>query len=292
MMDNSIGWDKIRLLVTNACNYKCAFCHNEGQAKHMLPKQMSYEQLKQFIDIIKEQKISEICFSGGEPFLNKDIVKMIVYANNETACDIGCASNLSLITESQIQELAKTRVKLNIQFPYANEDDFRRSTVNGKYSAILKKIDSIRSAGIEIGLNTVIQSTEIENIKEIIRFALIQEIPLKLLPQIGQEGSEKYKDSIYPLLRENAVDCKDKGSGATRWILKSNGHQTVVLYIDSPCFYKDISVCRHYGEIRILPDMSAQTCILKNQATSLEFDEGKEYVLNQLQELWKSFSHC
>lgn len=292
MMDNSIGWDKIRLLVTNACNYKCAFCHNEGQAKHMSPKQMSYEQLKQFIDIIKEQSISEICFSGGEPFLNKDIVKMIEYANSETACDIGCASNLSLITESQIQELAKTRVKFNIQFPYANEDDFRRSTVNGNYSAILKKIDSIRSAGIEIGLNTVVQSTKTEDVKEIIRFALIQEIPLKLLPQIGQEGSEKYKDFIYPLLRENAIDCKDKGSGATRWLLKSNGHQTVVLYIDSPCFYRDITVCRHYGEIRILPDMSAQTCILKNEATSLEFDEGKEFVLNQLRELWKNFSHC
>ena len=267
-MDNTIGWDKIRLLVTNACNYNCPFCHNEGQTKHVHSKQMSLGQLRQFIDIIKEQNISEICFSGGEPFLNKDIVKMIEYAND------------------------KTRVKFNIQFPYANEDDFRRSTVNGNYSAILKKIDSIRSAGIEIGLNTVIQSTKIEDVKEIIRFALIQEIPLKLLPQIGQEGSEKYKESIYPLLRENAVDCKDKGSGATRWILKSNGHQTVVLYIDSPCFYRDITVCRHYGEIRILPDMSAQTCILKNQATSLEFDEGKEFVLNQLQELWKNFNHC
>lgn len=291
-MDNTIGWDKIRLLVTNACNYNCPFCHNEGQTKHVQPKQMSFRQLKQFIDIIKEQNISEICFSGGEPFLNKDIVKMIEYANNETTCDIGCASNLSLIAESQIQELAKTRVKFNIQFPYANESDFRRSTVNGNYSAILRKIDSVRSAGIEIGLNTVVQNKNIIAIEEIIRFALIQEIPLKLLPQLGQEGSEKYKNFIYPLLRKNAVDRKDKGSGATRWILKSNGHQTVVLYIDSPCFDRDITVCRHYGEIRILPDMSAQTCILKNEATSLKFDEGKEFVLNQLRGLWKNFSHC
>ena len=291
-MDNTIGWDKIRLLVTNACNYNCPFCHNEGQTKHVQPKQMSFRQLKQFIDIIKEQNISEICFSGGEPFLNKDIVKMIEYANNETTCDIGCASNLSLIAESQIQELAKTRVKFNIQFPYANESDFRRSTVNGNYSAILRKIDSVRSAGIEIGLNTVVQNKNITAIEEIIRFALIQEIPLKLLPQLGQEGSEKYKNFIYTILRKNEVDRKDKGSGATRWILKSNGHQTVVLYIDSPCFDRDITVCRHYGEIRILPDMSAQTCILKNEATSLKFDEGKEFVLNQLRGLWKNFSHC
>lgn len=291
-MNKTIGWDKIRLLVTNACNYNCSFCHNEGQIKHVHPKQMSIEQLKQFIDIIKEQNISEICFSGGEPFLNKDIIKMIEYVNDEMTCDIGCASNLSLITESQIQELANTRAKLNIQFPYANEGDFRKSTVNGDYSAILKKIELIRSAGIEIGLNTVVQNTNIKDIDEVIRFALTQEMPLKLLPQIGQVESEKYKDFIYPLLREIAIDCKDKGSGATRWLLKSNGHQTVVLYIDSPCFYQEIAACRRYGEIRILPDMSAQTCILKSEATLLELDSGKEFVLSQLQELWKNFSHC
>lgn len=292
MMNNTIGWDKIRLLVTNACNYSCSFCHNEGQAKHVYPKFMTFSQLKQFIDIIKEQNISEICFSGGEPFLNKDIVKMIIYANDETVCDISCASNLSLITESQIQDLAKTRVKFNIQFPYANGNGFRKSTLNGNYSKILKKIDLIRSTGIGIGLNTVIQNTNRKDVEEVISFALTQEIPLKLLPQIGQNESVRYKDFIYPLLRENAIDCKDKGSGATRWTLKSNGHQTVVLYIDSPCFYSDISVCRHYGEIRILPDLYVQTCILKKDATSLKLDEGKEFVLKQLRALWKNFSHC
>lgn len=292
MMKSSIGWDKIRFLVTNACNYKCPFCHNEGQTKYASPKLMSFNQLKRFIDIIKEQNVSEICFSGGEPFLNDDIVKMIVYANNETTCDIGCASNISLISESQIKDLSTTRVKFNIQFPYANDYGFKKSTVNGNYSSILKKIDLIRSVGIEIGLNSVVQNTSKKEIEEIIQFAIKQEIPLKLLPQIGLKGSENYKNFIYPILQKYAIDYKDKGSGATRWTLKSKGYQTVVLYIDSPCFYRDINVCRQYGEIRILPDMSAQTCILKNEATSLEFDEGKEFVLNQLRELWKNFSHC
>ena len=29
----SIKWDKLRVLVTNRCNYCCPFCHNEGQEK-------------------------------------------------------------------------------------------------------------------------------------------------------------------------------------------------------------------------------------------------------------------
>ena len=28
-----IRWTKYRVLVTNKCNYRCPFCHNEGQDK-------------------------------------------------------------------------------------------------------------------------------------------------------------------------------------------------------------------------------------------------------------------
>ena len=37
---------------------------------------MSFDDFKTFIDIIKDQPLSELNFSGGEPFLNKDICEM------------------------------------------------------------------------------------------------------------------------------------------------------------------------------------------------------------------------
>ena len=89
----SIKWDKIRLLVTNGCNYRCPFCHNEGQKKNGHSGMMSVEPFKQLIRYIEGQELSEINFSGGEPFLHKEIVDMIVYANNHMKCDI----SLSLI---------------------------------------------------------------------------------------------------------------------------------------------------------------------------------------------------
>ena len=64
---------------------------------------MSYDNFKTLIDFVKDQDISELCFSGGEPFLNKDLIRMIRYADDNTASDIGCATNLSLITDTQIQ---------------------------------------------------------------------------------------------------------------------------------------------------------------------------------------------
>ena len=289
---SKIYWDKIRILVANGCNYRCRFCHNEGQSKDSPSQYMSYEYFKTLIDFIQDQAVSELCFSGGEPFLNRDLVRMIRYADENMASDIGCATNLSLITDEQIQELSSTRVKFNIQFPFASDADFRDSTGSGNYMKVVETIKKVQDSGINIGLNSVIQSLDMSKFVQVLEFALENELPLKLLPQIGLAGSDKFKDKIYPLLQAKAVERIDKGTGAIRYTLDNGNHRITVLYIDSPCFTKDIERCRKYGEVRVLPDMTLQSCILKGGTSHLALERGKEFVLSQFSALWKDFNHC
>ena len=289
---SKIYWDKIRFLVTNGCNYRCRFCHNEGQSKYSPSQYMSYDNFKTLIDFVKDQDISELCFSGGEPFLNKDLTRMIRYADDNTASDIGCATNLSLITDTQIQELSSTRVKFNIQFPFASDADFRDSTGSGNYMKVVETIKKVQDSGINIGLNSVIQSLDMSKFVQVLEFALENELPLKLLPQIGLTGSDRFKEKIYPLLQAKAVERIDKGTGAIRFTLENGNHRITVLYIDSPCFTKDIERCRKYGEVRVLPEMTLQSCILKGGTSPLALERGKEFVLSQFRVLWKDFNQC
>ena len=282
---SQIYWDKIRILVANGCNYRCRFCHNEGQSKHSPSQYMSFENLKTLIDFIQDQDVAELCFSGGEPFLNRDLVRMIRYADENTASDIGCATNLSLITNTQIQELSSTRVKFNIQFPFASDADFRDSTGSGNYMKVVETIKKVQDSGINIGLNSVIQSLDMSKFVQVLEFALENELPLKLLPQIGLTGSDRFKEKIYPLLQAKAVERIDKGTGAIRYTLENGNHRITVLYIDSPCFTKDIERCRKYGEVRVLPEMTLQSCILKGGTSPLALERGKEFVLSQFRVL-------
>ena len=286
------GWTKYRVLVANKCNYNCPFCHNEGQEKQTKADLMSMEDFKMLVDFLLTEDIEELNISGGEPFINKDIVDMIEYANNKLTCDISCATNLSLIKPEQIERLATTRVKFNIQFPFFNEKAFKKSTGNGSLADIIRNIQIVRNKKIKIGLNTVIQNSNVRDYEQIISFAIENELPLKLLPQIGGANSDKYKDFVIPILEKYSVEYKDKGCGALRWLLEKDGLRTVVLYIDSPCFYKDINTCRKFAEIRIHPDLSAQTCILKGTAYQLNFEKGYHFVKNQIQELWNDFTTC
>lgn len=287
-----IYWDKIRILITNKCNYRCPFCHNEGQSKDSIKDNMTFGDFKKFVDILKNLPLSEINLSGGEPFLNKEATNMILYLCNEFTCDISCATNLSLITEDDIKRLSGSRVKFNIQFPYVTDELFQQSTGNGRLSDILAKIETMKANGISVGLNTVVQSDDFDKYEKIILFAIDNELPLKLLPQLGNAESIQYKEFIYPILKKYVVEYKDKMSGATRWVLSRNGNTTTVLYIDFPCFYNDIYQCRNYGELRILSNFYAQPCINKPAGVFLRIHEEPEIVVNQLHELWKNFTKC
>lgn len=292
-MSNTIYWDKLRILVTNSCNYKCPFCHNEGQSSHEAVKMMDTDSFKKLIDAIKDEKVSEITFSGGEPFLDKNLIEMIKYVSKETDWEVSCASNLSLITQEQIQQLVGIPLKFNIQFPYIDSVKFHKSTGNGSLNRIKENIRLVRKAGLGIGLNSVIQSDSQKDVRDIVDFAIEEELPLKLLPQIGLSESRGFINFVFPILQEHAISRLDKGTGAIRWILEKDGHKTSVLYIDSPCFVHDIDKCRNYAEIRILPDMTLQPCILHQSCSvKLELAKGKEYIKQQLRESWKSLKNC
>ena len=81
-MSSTIYWDKLRILVTNSCNYQCPFCHNEGQSSDKSIKTMDFDKFKIIIDALKDEDIHEICFSGGEPFLEKKLVEMTISATD------------------------------------------------------------------------------------------------------------------------------------------------------------------------------------------------------------------
>lgn len=98
-MTSNIGWKKIRILVTNKCNYHCPFCHNEGQDKIDALRYMNFDDVSKLITALHQEPLEEINFSCGEPFLNKRVTDMIVFANTVANCDISCATNLSLITD-------------------------------------------------------------------------------------------------------------------------------------------------------------------------------------------------
>lgn len=76
---------KIRLLLTNICNRKCSFCHNEGMNKenHLI---IDCNKIREFCPVFK-QLTNRIILTGGEPLLHPKLNK-IIFDLNEFGFDI------------------------------------------------------------------------------------------------------------------------------------------------------------------------------------------------------------
>ena len=80
-----IKTEKIKTLWFNTgtiCNIECKNCYIESSPKNDRLVYLTFEEVKSFIDeaIDKNLGCEEIGFTGGEPFMNKDILKMIEYS--------------------------------------------------------------------------------------------------------------------------------------------------------------------------------------------------------------------
>ena len=64
------------------CNIECKNCYIESSPKNDSLAYLTFEEVKSFIDeaVNKNLGTNEIGFTGGEPFMNKDIMKMIDYS--------------------------------------------------------------------------------------------------------------------------------------------------------------------------------------------------------------------
>ena len=64
------------------CNLTCKNCYIESSPKNDRLSYLSFEEFKKFVNesIQNEMGTIEIGFTGGEPFMNKDIFKMIKYS--------------------------------------------------------------------------------------------------------------------------------------------------------------------------------------------------------------------
>ena len=159
-MDDS--WKILRILTTNRCNYRCLYCHNEGQEKIDEKSMLSIENFYKISEAINGMGFKEIRFSGGEPLSNPRTIEMIEWMDSNTDYEIGLATNGSLITEEIAERLGKTRTLVTLHFPAIDEDEYKRIT-GMKVSGLLNAIGRLERYNVKHSFNIVYNSRYITN---------------------------------------------------------------------------------------------------------------------------------
>jgi len=162
----------VQWMVTRKCNYHCKGCDvwREQDAK-----ELSTEEIKRGLDILKELGVIEITISGGNPLLREDIGEIIEYASRffiTTVYDNGSMSS------EKIDALRNADfVAISIDSLDAGKNDHIKG-VNGSWKKAIQAVEKLEREGISVSVTPTISQFNLYEIIDFTKHFLQKGIPL------------------------------------------------------------------------------------------------------------------
>lgn len=148
----------LRLSVTDRCDFACVYCMPPGgEDDHATrPDLLSFEEAARVVSVFAQLGIDRVRFTGGEPLVRRDVVRMVELIRRRTGID-----NLVITTNaSRLAELAAPLAQAglrgaNVSLDSLDADRFRTLTRGGELSRVLAGVHAALDAGLELKLNIV-----------------------------------------------------------------------------------------------------------------------------------------
>ncbi|TKJ29874.1 hypothetical protein CEE39_08735 [bacterium (candidate division B38) B3_B38] len=145
---------RVAFILTHRCNLKCRFCmvwssYQKERKKGIKRQELSLEEVKGLIDQLPGYSV--ITFTGGEPFLRKDLMTMLRFATKRHRCHI--VTNGTLCREEEIEEIVarcvssiwgKGVLSVGISIEAVGEVHDKIVGVPGSFDKTLKAIKSFQ----------------------------------------------------------------------------------------------------------------------------------------------------
>lgn len=187
-----IGWS-----ITSKCNLRCIFCsQNAGQPTS---DELTTNQCYSILDQVARYNASIIGFTGGEPFLRRDIDSIVTYAiRRGLRCVI--TTNGTLLQKIPVSCLVKfIKIRMSLDAPDASLHEKLRG-VNNIFSTIIDNIKFVKTLGIKREIVTTIGRYNLQILDEMFSFLTtlkIEEWSLSILTPTGR-GSNLQDHCLNP----------------------------------------------------------------------------------------------
>lgn len=135
---------KITFDPSSLCNLRCGGCHTGTKHPEMIkPSVLKFEDFKVMFDKVKDYTLSISLYNWGEPFLNKDIFKIIQYST-ENKVGTTLHSNFNHFNEEMAEKLIRSGLThLYLSIDGASQDIYSIYRIKGNYDVVIKNVETL-----------------------------------------------------------------------------------------------------------------------------------------------------
>ncbi len=194
--------------ITEACNLSCTHCYNHFRPAGGTRERMTPENMDRLVNSLAEAGVFHVILSGGEPFINFDVLVQGFRLLREKNISFSCNSNLILATRERMHRLAEAGLDHILTSLNSCYHDVNDSMVNG-HKALDKIKDGIRLArdhGIRVSANMIVTKANRDHVYETGRLAA--ELGCQKLfttRAVPPERAENPRQTSFHMEREEAL---------------------------------------------------------------------------------------
>ena len=158
----------LRLAVTDRCNLRCFYCMpEEGLNWLSRAELMTYEEMLRSCALLVKMGIEKIRITGGEPFVRKDIMKLLTAISKLSGLKELSLTTNGVLTAPHIPELKALGIKtVNLSLDTLDAGRFFAITRRDEFADVMLTLEELLKHGIDVKINAVVMAGK--NVQDII----------------------------------------------------------------------------------------------------------------------------
>lgn len=250
---------KLRVCLTDKCNFKCSYCRDGGEAGIKTVNFLSKNQLVLLLKKMHSYGFESLRFTGGEPLLRIDWYEIIKNISREKLYNkITMVSNGSLLMhDNNIDRIKELGLKsITISLDSLDENTFYEITGRKNLKTVIEGIVKLKSQGINVKINSVIFKKNYSEVFQLIDFCNDNKINLKILDLVGMDceywkreyiSLEAIEKELETISSGRFVQYQDEGFGTPEHVYKYKNIDIVIKNSSlGTCYIESCKKCNKF----------------------------------------------
>ena len=209
--------DYVRVAITDRCNLRCFYCMpKEGIPYEPKAHLLSYEEIVRLLEILGKLGFKKVRFTGGEPFLRKDFIKLL-----EQTAALGYYKSIHITTngtliQKHISKLLELGIKdINLSLDSLDAKRFQEITRRNDFDKVLETFHLLLAHNFNIKINAVIMGgINTQDILPLAQLAKDHAVGIRFIEEMPFNGFYKEVQkrftarNIHTVIKEKYPDLK------------------------------------------------------------------------------------
>ncbi len=258
-----------RISITDRCNYRCVYCREGGEEAGQAGRELSWDDWRQVLLVLRRLGIRKLRFTGGEPLLRRGLIEFIASLAPLGFEDLALTTNGHLLA-AQAAELRRAGLqRITVSLDSVQPEKFARiARVPGAWERVRDGIAAAQTAGLEpVKINAVLlRGFNDDEIEAFAEFARRQRVVVRFIEFMPLEEGRLWTPEIVVTMREILERLQARyrleslpvegGETARRFRFAdgSPGEIGIIAPVTQP-------FCGHCSRIRLTADGKLRTCL-------------------------------